>query len=253
MRLWIALTYLDRKEWTRGTVFAAMRGLFELGLRKCLRDDGDDRIAAHVALFFEGATEKMKQLNAEHCLKWKDYGSFTVDILQNNGHIVSSLDDTESWYRSWESGSKIEFYEVLDVTESQIEHAHEAVMSFVSDREPYDCFRNLNAIFPWFPIPCRLVCWPCCCACPCFVWKGGVTCVSATLVGLAAARGVDDGAPRGAVYDALQIPARAVLGGRLPSEMVKDLIDAGQVDRTPTTLLFAQTEESSLPLLAMPV
>jgi hypothetical protein len=254
MKLYVALTYLDREEWAKGTVWAAVSGAFELGMRHFLRSDGGDSVAAHVALYFDGATERMRELNATQLSRAKGYSSFCIDILQNNAHAVSSFEDPLSWYRAWDR-SRVELYEVLNVDDDAIERAHSAMLSYVANAEPYDCFKNINSIFPWFPCSCSACCLPCCCLCPCFVWSGGANCISATLVGLAAARGVGNVQARRTqnVYSALSLQPRVVLGGRLPREVVEDLVDADQINHTPVTRILERNDVShtSLPLIAV--
>lgn len=254
MKLYVALTYLQRKEWAKGTVWAVLKGVFELGLRKCLRDDGDDTVPAHASLYFEGSTERMRRLNETAIKKTGEYNSFCIDILENDSHAISSLESRNSWYRRWE-WARIEFYEVVGVTEDGIERAHSAVLSYLQSDEPYDCFRNVNALFPCFPFECRTACCPCCCCCPYYVWRGGVTCVSASLIGLAAARGVPNPttASPNVIYEALGIPQRTMLGGRLPSEAVEHLVDANQVNHTPAVRVFRNVvdRQEVLPLITV--
>jgi hypothetical protein len=254
MKLYVALTKLRRGEWAKGTVWAVAKGLFEIGLRKCLRDDGDDTVAAHVSLFFEGSTERMRQLNASVVPASKQYGSFCVDVLENDSHTVSSFQDRSSWYRRWE-WARVELYEVVGVTDSEIERAHNAILSYLQASEPYDCSRNVNALFPWFPCACKVSCFFCCC-CPFFVWSGGVTCVSACLVGLAAARGVTNPttSSKNDIYEALGLSNRVILGARLPAEAVEELIDNNQINHTPVVHLFQNTkaqQHGAIPLLAV--
>ena len=254
MKLYVALTYLQRKEWAKGTVWAVLKGVFELGLRKCLRDDGDDTVPAHASLYFEGSTERMRRLNETATKKTGEYNSFCIDILENDSHAISSLESRNSWYRRWE-WARIEFYEVVGVTEDGIERAHSAVLSYLQSDEPYDCSRNVNALFPCFPFECRTACCPCCCCCPYYVWRGGVTCVSASLIGLAAARGVPNPttASPNVIYEALGLPPRTMLGGRLPSEAVEHLVDANQVNHTPVVRVFRNVvdRQEVLPLITV--
>ena len=50
MKAYLAIAYLNRREWAADTVCASLRYGFELCLRKHLQDEGGEVIAAH-ALF----------------------------------------------------------------------------------------------------------------------------------------------------------------------------------------------------------
>lgn len=80
-----------------------------------------------------------------------------------------------------------------------------------------------------------------------------MTCVSASLIGLAAARGVPNPttASPSAIYEALGLPQRTMLGGRLPSEAIEHLVDANQINHTPVVKVFRNVvdRQDVLPLI----
>ena len=90
--------------------------------------------------------------------------------------------------------------------------------------------------------------------CPFYVCDGsGVNCVTAVLMGLAAARGLSNAEECGrhVVQITLGITSRVVLAGRLPVEAIKHLVDAGQIKDTAVVRIFSKQRgmASSMPLL----
>ena len=238
MRLYVALTYLDRREWAEGTMWAVASGAFELFLRSCLRNEANDTVAAHVALYFTGASDSMISKNLLFERKKYtsvDRSSFFVDILNAEPARISYVSDRDSWYNRWVYGRKIELYEVLNVNDDQIKSAHGAVLSLLSENRPYDWTANLNSLFPECELPIGCLC----CCCQCWAWTDcrcvllrGITCVSGVLVGLAATRGA--GERRAA--EAVGLKPRAVLGGWLPADVIDELVEANVLRGMPVLL-----------------
>lgn len=238
MRLYVALTYLNREEWSEDTVCGAFRGWFELVLRACLRDETEGMIGAHVSLYFTGANAVMQSKNElfnrnEHTGQNK--ADFFVDVLNAEPDTVSYLQDENSWYNRWTHGRRIELYEVLDVSDAAIERAHGAILALLAENRSYDWTQNLNSLFPTCELPAACLC--CCCQfwawqqCECCVFRG-ITCVSAVLIGLAATRNADEAR----AAEALGLRPRAVLGAWLPRDAVRDLQKAGVIGRVPIVL-----------------
>ena len=255
MKAYVALTYLKREEWSKGTVWQIVKGVFELGVRECLKSDKGDEIAAHVSLFFEDASDRMVESNVRLSAKLEGERSFCVDVLQSGNHTVSLLQDKTSWYQKWH-WARVEFYEIVGTDSDDIERAHTQSLLFVERATPYDCFINVNSLFPYFCMPCSFFWCCCCCACPCYVCgHSGVNCVGAVLVAIASARGVESAASQssGTIQDSLGIPRRAVMGGRLPKEAIDDLIHSGQLNPTPVVRVIRKERgmTSSMPLLAV--
>jgi hypothetical protein len=231
MRLYVALSTLDRSEWAGDSVCTNIAGAFELVLRGCLRAE-HGRIAAHASLYFTDAdADMLAQNRIFYSGSWngpKD--NFFVDVLYNEPNTISYAGDPASWYAQWKKGGgvSVDLYEVLDVDDNDIRTIHRTVLQQL-DRV-YDPTININSLFPreCIEVPCG------CCFCCCQFWAWaqgrccifqGVTCVSVLLVGLAAARGATE---RNAER-AFGLRPRAALGGRLPRDLVDELIEAGVV------------------------
>tara|TARA_B100001057_G_scaffold308374_1_gene308481 strand:+ start:611 stop:1378 length:768 start_codon:yes stop_codon:yes gene_type:complete len=250
MKLYVALSILDREEWSGSTVCSAAAGAFELVLRNCLRNEGGEgKIAAHASLYFTGADEQMQMQNKLFYRGGEWTGpkeDFFLDILYDEPNTVSYASDPASWYARWVrgGGTIVQLYEVLDVDDEQIRAAHRATLDLMASGRAYDPTLNINSLFPCVEVPCG--CFFCCCQC--WAWKEckccvlqGITCVSAVLTALAATRGASE---NGAEH-ALGINRRATLAGRLPREMVIELVQAGVVSGVPMRLEIARAVRPS--------
>ena len=228
MRLYVAVSYLDRKEWSNGTAYRAIRGAFELCLRRLLQDEGGQTIAAHTSLYFEDVTDEV-QLDARPFLNegYRDARSFFVDVLADGTHTVTVFDDPASWYQRW-SSIRVELYRVADTYNGRAldaERAYETAIKNVVEQTPYDCYENLGMVIS---CPCR--CSPTCgVCCPC---ADGTNCIEATAVALAAGFGVDEW-ETGAF---LQLSRRASVGARLPALLRDELVRGGAVLGAPRLL-----------------
>jgi len=251
-KLYVALSRLKRTEWCKGTVYGSCVNTFELFLRTFMRGESGDVIGAHVALYFENATDEMMSKNADferQPLFEGNRRSFFVDILDLQAHTISYRDDRKNWYHRWD-WVKIEFYEVVDVTVEQILDAHASVLQILAQNSPYDFCINVNSLFPSFCCPCRHIClfvqpW---------AWQrgllyisNGVNCISSVIVGLAAARGTYDSG----FEEALGLSKRVVLGALLPSELVVRLIHSGVLKENPTSVTLSKSLEFAAVLPAL--
>jgi hypothetical protein len=245
MKVYVALSILDRREWGGSTVCTAAAGAFELTLRNCLQNEGGDgKIAAHVSLYFTGADDVMTNQNKLfYNGTWRGpKDNFFLDVLYNKPNTVSYPGDPDSWYANWVhgGGTVVQLYEVLDVGDDQIRAAHRAMLQVMGSGRAYDPTLNINSICPWVEVPCGC-CFLCCqvwawADCRCCILRG-ITCVSAVLTALAATRGASENdAER-----ALGLKPRAALAGRLPRDMVDELVAAGVVSGVFVNLeVFAQ-------------
>ena len=244
MKLYVALSILDREEWSGSTVCSAAAGAFELVLRNCLRNEGGEgKIAAHASLYFTGADEQMKMQNKLFYRGgWTGpKEDFFLDILYDEPNTVSYASDPASWYARWKAGTVVKLYEVIDVDDDQVRAAHRAVLDLMASGRAYDPTLNINSLFAreCVEVPCGC----CFCCCQCWAWKEckccvirGITCISGVLVGLAATRGASENdAER-----ALGLASRATLAARLPRDMVEELIRADVVSVFPVRLEVAR-------------
>lgn len=238
MRLSVAVAHLDRAEWSGDTVWSSCKYSFELLLRRLVGDTGPT-LAAHCALLFEDVNDAVFT-KVEPFLP-RGYGTtrnFFVDILVNGKHTVSVWEDRRGWWGGW-SRVTAELYEVLNVDDAQIEAAFDAVMAMVIEKRRYNGWINLNSVFCW-PCQCDQCCGLCC-------WnRRGVTCVSALLFALAAARGADEEDAE----VALGLERRVSAGARLPRKLIEELVAAGVV-KTKPRILTRGFDAGTVPLLAL--
>jgi hypothetical protein len=212
MRLYVALSLLEEKQWRIGTGWESCMGGVEMCLRQFLRREMTENgyFGGHVSLYFEDANEKMVQANKKVATE-EAIGSkyFSIDVLQNDPHSVNLIRGCEGWYAKWENAI-VKLYKV-EATDSQIEAIHKEALKPLISRTPYSMSVNVNSLCP-------------CCCCPCFyLWPGnwcrerGLNCVSHVLTSLRA------GLER-------QLVERRVLpGARLPSELVNELLQNGEI------------------------
>ena len=241
MKAYLAIAYLNRREWAADTVCASLRYGFELCLRKHLQDEGGEVIAAHVALFFEAPTPAVARDVARHLDAPTDAptDAFFIDVLANGHHIVSTFDS--GWYAQWDNVT-VELYEIVDTNLDGVkfnaEAAYKRMIRYVEEQTPYDCYQNCNMIC-WYP--CR--CSPSCGLCPPCV--NGTNCIEASIVSIAAGFGIDE-------YEAerrLGLEAKASAGARLPAKLRDELLQAGILVMPPRRL---ETQPvPSVPLLTM--
>lgn len=237
MRLVVAVAYLDRKEWAADTVWASVRFAFELLVRGLAGDRGRD-LAAHVALRFEGVDdpEMLARIATYVPAAYELTPHFFVDVLNSGDHGVGHWDDPKTWWGKWNK-IRAEFYTVRGVDDDGIRRAFDYLMDLVDARVPYDGFVNLNSVFLW---PCRCRPWLCC-------GGSGVTCVSAVLRALAAARDPwDPNAER-----VLGIPRRVAVAARLPRVMIAELLRARVVYSVPHVVARGGADSAQLPLLTI--
>lgn len=250
MKVYFAIAYLNRSEWAGDTVWSAARNGFELCLRKFLKNEGGDEIAAHVSLYFENVPESI-QRDVQLFLP-PELGSptsFFIDVLSNGHHEVSPTNDPHNWYRRW-TQTRVELYPVSDVdahgNAMNAFRAYERMVQYVKYQPPYDCYQNCNSIC-WWPTRCSPSCG---CCCPCF---NGANCLESVVVSLAAGYG----APEWRSQQALGIPKRASSGARLPSTLRDELIDSGIAVDRPRELLITPDampvpiSKPEIPLLAV--
>ena len=244
MKLYLAVSYLPRQEWASNTVSSWARNGFELCVRRYVKNESGDMIAAHTSLFFQNVTRDLQE-NARAFLRadYTDATSFFVDILSDGKHVVSVWDDDDSWHKRW-SSIRVELHEVLDVDEAAIQRAFDAVIRHVDEQTSYDMFQNCNMLWEFYPCRCSATCGICC---PC---ASGVNCISATLEGLAATRG-------GYEWNAervLGLRPRTSLGARLPRDALEELIESRAVNAESRRLLHAKqvdTPSAYVPLLLL--
>lgn len=245
MKLYIAVTYLNRREWGGDTVWAWARNSFELCLRYWLQDEGGGTIATHLSLLFEDVTPEIQQRARERLPDgFKNATSFFVDILSDGKHRLSVWDDPQSWHKQW-TEVRVDLFRVPNVSDLNIDEAFNAVFMHVEEQTSYDCYQNCNMLWPFYPCKCTPTCGICC---PC---AAGVNCVSTTLEGLAAARGAEEWEAE----EALGIPKRSSLGSWLPAHALRELQRAGVVGSLARRLLHVQgaTRDAALPLVPLGV
>ena len=223
MKLYFAVSYLNVDAWSLDSTGGDCVACFELGTRRCLGDRVvNGQIAAHVALYFENASELHPK------------GDFAVDVLADGEHQVNRL--TEGWYQKWRDG-RIDLYRVKNMSDAAIRRAYDASVRAVNEKHQYNRCRNANALLPSL----------CCDASAC---SRGETCLSNVERALAAARGLSEPYEASAreVALALDIPPRASVGGRLPYSLLGDLKASGVIESTPyRTIRFPVT--GPLPLV----
>lgn len=234
MRLVLAVAYLDRKEWTADTVWASVRYAFELLVRGLAGDTGR-ALAAHVALHFEDVDDA-DMLRSVAPYVNAPVRDFFVDVLSTGKHTVSIWDDPTGWWGGWKS-IRVEFYSVRGVDDAGIKRAFNLLIDIVDAGARYDGCVNLNSVLRW---PCRCRPWL-------FCGGTGLTCVSAVLRALAAARNPYESS----VERALGVPRRKALAARLPRVLVKELIKAGALFPVPHVLSRGEASDAQLPLLSL--
>jgi hypothetical protein len=225
-------------------VWASARNGFELFLRRCVKDEGGDTIAAHVALYFEDATETAKTLVRPFVKKKVPPESFFVDILSNGDHAVSTFDDPEGWYGQW-SSIRVELLPVVPVKfkgrDLDVEAALRASLKYLHENRPYDCYVNCNSICPVWPTKCSPS-FGCCCPC-----VDGTNCVEAVVVGIAS--GFKENEWNAETF--LGLRHRVSLAARLPSELKRELLESGLVEENGRSLVSGtqKVDTAAVPLL----
>jgi hypothetical protein len=254
MKIYVAVAYLDRREWGGSTVWSWFSNSFELCLRRCMQDEGGDTLAAHVSLFFEDVDDDAILADVKPLLRrgYQNERSFFVDVLSDGHHRVGGVDDPQLWYRKWKLGSRVELYEVAAVGPNgaalDARAAYDSIVEKVKTQRPYDCYQNCNSVFLW---PCRCSpSWGICCPC-----SNGTNCTESVLVALAAGFG----APEWYSEQALGLEKQVARGARLPSKLRDELVAAGVVLNPPRQLRFGSnggvertTDVAALPLLLLP-
>ena len=241
MKVYVAVTYLDRSEWTGDTVWSAVRGGFELCLRRFLENEIGDTIAAHVALYFENAPDEIQRDIVAYIPASADpSSSFFIDVLSNGHHEVSSMSDLHNWYRRWDR-VRVELYEVAPMNGCgrvlDVSKVYRQMISYAKTQRPYDCYQNCNSIC-WWPTRCSPTLGLCC---PC---STGTNCIEAVAVSLA------NGYSRPEWYTepALGLDTLKAIGSRLPSTFRDELLNSGVIVSPPRVLLLAG--HSKIPKLA---
>lgn len=212
MKLFFAVSYLDKSEWGGETACQGARFGVELLLRGCVEPSEDGQLAAHVALYFEDVDDALHAKALPLLPSRFPRRSFFVDVLANGHHTLSVWDDKDSWYRSWDA-IRVDLHEVRGVDAAGIHRAFDTVSETVRYQIWYNPWINLSAVLRWYPCLCT----PCCGCCGC-CFSGGTNCVGTALEGLAAARGP------------LGLPRRVAMGARLPSVVVRELVKIGVID-----------------------
>ena len=212
MKVFFAVTFLPRREWSGDTVCSAARNGFELLVRSFVDDDVNGLIAAHVSLFFDDiddVSRKKAKIN-------NNSTSFFVDILANGGHKISVFEDPKSWYQKW-SCVRVELFEVQSVFKGRkldVERSLDVSLEYVHQNRVYDCYQNCNSLCPLWPTRCSPSLG---CCCPC---TNGTNCIDSTIVSLAAGYGVSEWNAR----DFFDLKRRVSLGARLPSQIKRELL-----------------------------
>ena len=241
MKLYVAVSYLDRKEWAGDTVWQLARNGFELCLRSCLKNEGGDTIAAHVSLYFEDVDEEVASIVAPFFLgKPRAPTSFFVDILADGNHSVSVFDDPDDWYMRW-SQIRVELLPVAETFKDRLMNtklALEASLEYLRENRTYDCYQNCNSICPVWPTRCSPS-FGCCCPC-----SNGTNCIEAVLVAIAAGYGVEEFETR----SFLGLEWKTSLGARLPAELRDELLNIWVVSGRTKTLTRG-VSSSVMPLL----
>ena len=238
MKLFVAVAYLDRREWAGETVWASLKFGFELLVRACVGDSGPV-LAAHVALYFEDVDDATHE-TASPMLPpgFRNKRSFFADVLVNGAHQLSVWDDPRGWWGGW-SAVRVRMHEVVGLDDASIHVAFDAIHKIIVERRPYDSYRNFNSVCAWWPCVCDPTCglWRCCCA-PSDAARG-INCVGGVVVALAAAHGALSEREAEAT---LGLRERVVPGARLPKVLIDELVDAGVVRKRRRIL-----ERGSLP------
>jgi hypothetical protein len=243
MKLYLAVSYLNRGEWAGDTVWASARNGFELCLRQCVKNEGGDTIAAHVSLYFENATARAKELVKPYT-KNDTPDSFFIDILSNGNHTVSVFEDPNSWYRQW-SSIRVELFQVVDRFKERdldVEAALRISLQYLHDHRAYDCYVNCNSICPLWPTKCSPSCG---CCCPCV---DGTNCVESVIVGIAAGFGESEWSAR----KFLGLKNRVSLAARLPYELRDELVASGAVVDTVSAMVTSK-KNNTLDTAAIPL
>ena len=242
MKLYVAVSYLNRSEWAGDTVWTAARNGFELCLRRFLKDEGGDTIVAHVALYFEDVDDEASTMVAPFFLhQTRMSRSFFVDVLADGNHTVSGFDDPDGWYRRWNQ-VRVELFPVAETFKGQpmeVKLALQASLAYLRDNRGYDCYQNCNSICPIWPARCSPT-FGCCCPC-----SNGTNCIEAVLVALAAGYGVAEWQTR----SFLGLEWKTSLGARLPSELRGELLSLGVVGSLENVLSWANNPSAGMPLL----
>ena len=226
MKLYVAITYLDEKEWRVGTGYTACMGGAEIWLRRFLRKEvtRNGMFGGHVSLYFEDATERMIQGNAKLSTP-EAVGSknFSVDVLENDPHSVNLLGGCEGWYNKWQKAI-VKLYRV-DASDAQIEKIHDEALKPLRNNTPYSMAVNLNSLLPCFCFPCFYL-WP-------LNWfrERGVNCVGHVLKSLRVGLGRE------------LVTKRVLAGARLPAELLEELVESGEI-KFARDLILTQSEKA---------
>lgn len=238
MKVYAAIVYLDRSEWSGDTVWSWFRNGFELLVRSLMQNERGRMIAAHASLFFEDASDEV----AADVSEFTGKRDFFIDVLEDGNHAVSTLDDPHSWYRRWETG-RVDLHPVLEAEGFDAAAVYYRAIEFVRRRSRYDCYQNCNSICECWPLRCSPSFGVCC------PFWNGTNCVDSVVVSLAAGFGGEEFEAEGV----LGIRRRVARGARLPSKLRDELIEAGVVSKTPRSVLLGAggSVESRMPLLAI--
>jgi hypothetical protein len=242
MKLYVAVSYLNRSEWAGDTAWAAARNGFELCLRQFFKDEGGDTIAAHAALYFEDVDDEASTMVAPFFLNQTRVSrSFFVDVLADGNHTVSVFDDPGGWYRRWNE-VRVELFPVTETFKGKpmdVKSALDASLAYVRDNRGYDCYQNCNSICPIWPARCSPT-FGCCCPC-----SNGTNCIEAVLVALAAGYGVAEWQ----TGSFLGLKWKTSIGARLPSELRDELLYLGVVGSLKKVLENNPSAAAAMPLL----
>ena len=233
MKVYVAVTYLDRAEWAGDTVYSVVRGGFELCLRRFLQNETGDRIAAHVSLFFENTPDWIHRDIGSHIPASADpSSSFFIDVLSNGTHEVSSMSDGQNWYRRW-NNVRVELYEVAPMNGNgrvlDAGKVYRQMISYLKTQRSYDCYQNCNSILSW-PTRCSPTMGLCC---PC---SNGTNCIEAVAVSLASGYN----APEWYTERALGLDTLKAMGSRLPSTFRDELLESGVILAPPRVVRWGE-------------
>lgn len=199
-------------------------GGVEMCLRKLLRREMTENgyFGGHISLFFEDASEKMVQANEKVATK-EAIGSrdFSVDVLQNDPHSVNLIRGCEGWYAKWDKAI-VKLYKV-EATDCQIEAIHKEALKPLLSRMSYSMSVNVNSLCPCFCFKCF------------YIWPGnwcrerGINCVGHVLTSLRVG------------LERQLVDRRVLPGARLPSELVTELLENGEIQLQKSIVLSKES------------